>query len=63
MADYSKLTYGDMADLVASLKREVKRRNPLFCNYYVQQLASVVGNLRHMEQRKMENPGFDEESK
>jgi hypothetical protein len=43
-----RLTYREMADLVRSVREEVKRRNPIFVNAYTPHLDGAVGALEEI---------------
>ena len=44
----NQLTYRQMADLVRSVRTEVKKRNPIFVNVYTQSLDEAVAALEEI---------------
>lgn len=43
-----QLTYREMADLIRSIRGEVKRRNPIFVNAYTPHLDNAVAALEEI---------------
>lgn len=56
MFDYSKLTYRQMADIVRSIAAEVKERNPIFVNLYLQSIHAAVASLEEISSGEVDNP-------
>ena len=53
--DVSAMTYRDMADLVNAVRVEVKRRNPVFVNFYIASLLSAEAMLREISRGEKHN--------
>jgi hypothetical protein len=58
MLDCSQLTYLQMADIVRSIRKEVKERNPLFVNAYIVEVDRALEELDDMEK---DNQDSDED--
>ena len=43
--DVTKITYAQMAGIVLDIAQEVKRRNPIFVNFYVRPIEQAVDSL------------------
>lgn len=48
MLDCSQLTYQQMADLVRAIRLEVKERNPIFVNAYMQPINDCIDALEEI---------------
>lgn len=55
MLDCTELTYQQMADVVRSIGLEVKRRNPIFVNVYMQPISDCIGALEEISGREVGN--------
>ena len=53
--DYAKLQYWEMRDIVAKIYREVKHRNPIFVNAYLEGLAKACSDLDEISKGEREN--------
>lgn len=56
MLDYSNLTYKQMADIVRSIAVEVKKRNPIFVNAYLQPIYDAIASLEEISGGEVDNP-------
>lgn len=56
MLDYSKLTYKQMAGIVRSIAAEVKERNPIFVNAYLQPIYAAIASLEEISGGEVDNP-------
>ena len=61
MIDYATLSYGQMAEIVSNISKEVKNRNPLFVNNHVPAIIHAANTLQFLHERKQNNPEFDEQ--
>ncbi len=61
MLDCSGMTYGQMSDVITDIAREVKRRNPLFCNIYVDLVVTAAQGLAEVQRSKDAIPDQDME--
>ena len=55
MLDCSQLTYQQMADVVRSIRNEVKERNPIFVNAYVQPIDAAIASLEEISGGEVDN--------
>lgn len=53
--DCSRLSYLDMANVVRAVRKEVKRRNSLFVNAYVESLDAAVADLEEISAGEIAN--------
>lgn len=60
MLDCTQLTYEQMADLVRSIREELKRRNPIFVNHYCQIVNGAVDALEEISDGEVGNPTSEE---
>ena len=56
MPDCTQLTYQQMADIVRSIRNEVKERNPIFVNAYIQPLGEAINALEEISEGEVDNP-------
>ena len=56
MLDCSELTYQAMADIVRSIRIEVKKRNPIFVNAYIGAISVCIDALDEISSGEEENP-------
>ena len=56
MLDCSQLTYQQMADVARSIRDEVKERNPIFVNVYVQPIEAAINSLEEISGGEVGNP-------
>jgi hypothetical protein len=54
-ARLDRFTYWEMAALVRSIRREVKKRNPIFVNAYIPLLDGAVAALEEISAGEMKN--------
>jgi len=55
MLDCSKLTYAQMADVVRSIRLEVKKRNPIFVNVYMEPISLCIDALEEISGGEVDN--------
>jgi hypothetical protein len=56
MLDCTQLTYRQMADIVRAIQSEVKGRNPIFVNMYIQPISDVICALEEIHDGEVDNP-------
>lgn len=56
MLDCTQLTYQQMADVVRSIRNEVKERNPIFVNIYLQPINEAINALEEISGGEVDNP-------
>lgn len=56
MLDCTQLTYQQMADIVRSIGIEVKERNPIFVNAYMQPISDCIHALEEISGGEIDNP-------
>jgi hypothetical protein len=61
MLDCSQLTYLQMADIVRSIRKEVKERNPLFVNAYIVEVDRAIEALEELDDMEKDNQDSDED--
>lgn len=54
--DYAKVTFDEMADDVASIWKELKRRNPIGINAYGIPFLQAIANLKEISEAEKVNP-------
>ena len=55
MLDCTQLTYAQMADLVRSIRNEVKTRNPIGVNLYLQGISEAIELLEEISEGEVLN--------
>jgi hypothetical protein len=54
--DYTKLTWGELAEVIRSVWHEMKRRNPIGINCYGAPFQTAFAYLVEIEEAEKENP-------
>lgn len=55
MPDCSKMTYREMANTVRAIAYEVKERNPIFVNFYMEPICSAIAALEEISDGERDN--------
>jgi hypothetical protein len=54
--DYTTLTWGEMAEIIVSIWREMKRRNPIGINCYQSPMFNAVAAIDEIAKAEKYNP-------
>jgi hypothetical protein len=56
MPDYKNLTWHQMADIYTELRKEAKRRNPIFINSYIPTFKAAEEMMREIAEVESKYP-------